>query len=348
MDEVQNLLQPSPEIQKSAERRAMLDRLRVMLSSATGSVLIGFTATPLVGENEDARPLLNIIKGPRYASLNDEGFVSYFMEAPTTVFPEIKPAGVPARVPEEMLRRVQLANFEQPQVDEQAAVAMEAALEEAAATIVAAEQEAAEAEKVEDEKTKKKASRDSNHACVDYESHRNDCPLQAQQQAKKAIKDATKAEKVAHVTRFRALPVACCLPLVLLAPCSLLLAGRAEAGGEGGQAAGQAADRQPSCISRRGQEEQDHIKLAERCSLAQNFAGAGSSSGPIGVLMGGEGKIMGKAGKDFAETNDIEERMRRLKGYSSKLEAVIDDIKQITPSKILVHAHSSPTLVFCD
>ena len=69
MDEVQNLLQPSPEIQKSKQRVLMLDKLKCMLATATNCVLVGFTATPLSDRADDARSLLDIIKGPRAKEL---------------------------------------------------------------------------------------------------------------------------------------------------------------------------------------------------------------------------------------------------------------------------------------
>ena len=63
MDEVQNLLQPSPEILKSKQRVLMLDRLKSLLSTAKNSVIVGFTATPLIGEESlTVKPLLDVIK----------------------------------------------------------------------------------------------------------------------------------------------------------------------------------------------------------------------------------------------------------------------------------------------
>ena len=116
MDEVQNLLQPSPEIQKSKTRVLMLDRLKSMLATCTNSVVVGFTATPLVGEpsSPSSKPLLDVIKGSLKASALDEGFSSYFMSTPTAVFPQVKPSGIPSCVPEALFRRVPLRNFALP------------------------------------------------------------------------------------------------------------------------------------------------------------------------------------------------------------------------------------------
>ncbi|KAL3928708.1 MAG: hypothetical protein SGPRY_002276 [Prymnesium sp.] len=118
MDEVQNLLQPSAEIQKSKQRVLMLDKLKSMLATATNSVLVGFTATPLVGEEEEAKPLLDVIKGRGRESLLDEGFVSYFMSTPSAVFPLVSPSKVPTEVPTELLRSVELKNFPTVTVDD--------------------------------------------------------------------------------------------------------------------------------------------------------------------------------------------------------------------------------------
>lgn len=118
MDEVHNLVNPSDDIAKDPRRLAMLDRLKYMLQTATNSVLVGFTATPLV---EDSlvegkkqwtyRPLLDIIKGDSNLNKSDEGFVSYFMGAPTPVFPEVIPVGVPENVPEELTHKFELRNW---------------------------------------------------------------------------------------------------------------------------------------------------------------------------------------------------------------------------------------------
>jgi len=118
MDEVQNLLQPSPEIQKSKQRVLMLDKLKCMLATAKNTTLVGFTATPLVGDDEAAKPLLDVIKGRGKESLSDEGFVSYFMGTPSAVFPLVYPTQVPAELPDTLLRPVELKNFPEAHVDD--------------------------------------------------------------------------------------------------------------------------------------------------------------------------------------------------------------------------------------
>ena len=121
MDEVHNLVNPSDDILKDARRVEMLDRLKLMLRTATNSVLVGFTATPLV-ETDDGqwsyRPLLDIIKGDDNANASDEGFVSYFMAAPSPVFPKVIPDGVPAKIPKKLIHKFELKNWPVPGVVE--------------------------------------------------------------------------------------------------------------------------------------------------------------------------------------------------------------------------------------
>ena len=111
MDEIQNLLQPSAEIQKSKQRVLMLDRLKSMLATATNSVLVGFCATPLTGEHEQAKPLLDVIKGRGNETLTDEGFISYFMSTPSAVFPLVRPKGVPKTLPVDAVIEFPLMNL---------------------------------------------------------------------------------------------------------------------------------------------------------------------------------------------------------------------------------------------
>ena len=112
MDEVHNLVAPSEDIQKDRRRLEMLDRLKYMLYTAQNSVVVGFTATPLVGERHDYTTLLDVIKGRAAveACLPNEGFVSYFMDAPFPVFPRVTPAGVPQQLPDAAVRECELAD----------------------------------------------------------------------------------------------------------------------------------------------------------------------------------------------------------------------------------------------
>jgi hypothetical protein len=109
MDEFHNLINPSPEIRKSPTRSLMLQMLREMLRTAKNSVIIGFTGTPLVGDDGSAKELLNIIKGEGNEHLSDEGFVSYFMGSPSPVFPIVVPP-VNAISPA-LLRTVKIENL---------------------------------------------------------------------------------------------------------------------------------------------------------------------------------------------------------------------------------------------
>ena len=111
MDEVQNLIRPSEEILRSKDRREMIERVREMLRRAQNSVIVGFTGTPLCDAPKELEALISIIKGPNSGEKNHEGFISYHMAAPATVFPQVFPHGVPRCVPSALVRKVSLRNF---------------------------------------------------------------------------------------------------------------------------------------------------------------------------------------------------------------------------------------------
>lgn len=97
----------------------MVDRLKSMLATAKNSVVVGFTATPLVQNEEgsfpNAKPLLDVIKGANSEGrLLDEGFTSYFMSTPTAVFPRVEPSSIPDDVPDKLFVKVPLQNFPTP------------------------------------------------------------------------------------------------------------------------------------------------------------------------------------------------------------------------------------------
>eukprot|EP00933_Yihiella_yeosuensis_P080658 TRINITY_DN9411_c1_g2_i1.p1 TRINITY_DN9411_c1_g2~~TRINITY_DN9411_c1_g2_i1.p1 ORF type:complete len:1223 (-),score=345.33 TRINITY_DN9411_c1_g2_i1:175-3843(-) len=91
MDEVHNL------VRKQTMYEKQLGRLRELLSTAKGSVLAGFTGTPILSEKTEGYQLLDIIKGSAAlaASLNNEGFLSSFPMRPPPLFPVALPAGLP-------------------------------------------------------------------------------------------------------------------------------------------------------------------------------------------------------------------------------------------------------------
>ena len=91
MDEVHNLVRPSMEILRNEKRCLMLQRLRHLLRTAENSVIIGLTGTPLCDVPAESAALLNLIKGRHHQSLSDEGFVSYYMSTPPSVFPRVFP-----------------------------------------------------------------------------------------------------------------------------------------------------------------------------------------------------------------------------------------------------------------
>merc|ERR1740117_1105192 len=88
MDEVHNL------VRTQTQYGEQLEKLRDLLFRARGTVLAGFTGTPILNELEEGRQLLDIIKG--FGSLpGDEGFISSFPMRPAGLFPKSLPAGLP-------------------------------------------------------------------------------------------------------------------------------------------------------------------------------------------------------------------------------------------------------------
>ena len=86
MDEVHNLVNPSPEL---AKYRSKITALAKAVKSCENSVVLGMTATPIVDKASDGDLLKSIIKGSRGG--NDEGFVSFFNMLPNTIFPQVIP-----------------------------------------------------------------------------------------------------------------------------------------------------------------------------------------------------------------------------------------------------------------
>jgi superfamily II DNA or RNA helicase len=85
MDEYHNLIKPGIETEKNR-----IKALKKALYKAVGSVITGFTATPVDG-------VLKQIKGREYKEANDEGFVSYYFGIPKSIYPDVLP-GPPDRV----------------------------------------------------------------------------------------------------------------------------------------------------------------------------------------------------------------------------------------------------------
>ena len=112
MDEVHNLVRPSQQILRNPKRMEMLRRLRHMLRTATNSVIIGLTGTPLCDNPEETAALKMIIKGRGNNTPCDEGFVSFYDSTPASVFPQVLPAGVGnAALPDSALRKIRMRNF---------------------------------------------------------------------------------------------------------------------------------------------------------------------------------------------------------------------------------------------
>ncbi|CAE7171199.1 unnamed protein product [Symbiodinium pilosum] len=98
MDEVHNL------VRLQTQYGQQLARLRTLLSSARGSVLVGFTGTPILNEASEGRQLLDIVKGV-FAPRGDGGFLSSFPMRPVGLFPTSFPRGVPDGIITPKLRR---------------------------------------------------------------------------------------------------------------------------------------------------------------------------------------------------------------------------------------------------
>eukprot|EP00931_Biecheleriopsis_adriatica_P082306 TRINITY_DN5573_c0_g1_i1.p1 TRINITY_DN5573_c0_g1~~TRINITY_DN5573_c0_g1_i1.p1 ORF type:complete len:1295 (-),score=324.79 TRINITY_DN5573_c0_g1_i1:44-3928(-) len=88
MDEVHNLVRVQTQFGEQ------LARLRTMLAGARGTVLAGFTGTPILNEAAEGRQLLDIIKGA-FAPRGDGGFLSSFPMRPAGLFPSSLPRGIP-------------------------------------------------------------------------------------------------------------------------------------------------------------------------------------------------------------------------------------------------------------
>eukprot|EP00931_Biecheleriopsis_adriatica_P029028 TRINITY_DN1728_c0_g1_i1.p1 TRINITY_DN1728_c0_g1~~TRINITY_DN1728_c0_g1_i1.p1 ORF type:complete len:1361 (-),score=330.68 TRINITY_DN1728_c0_g1_i1:38-4078(-) len=92
MDEAHNLVRSQTQYQEQ------LSNLRELLFSASGTVLAGFTGTPILGDVSEGRRLLDVIKGKSAMDLNDEGFLSSFHMRPQPLFPHSLPKGLPDAV----------------------------------------------------------------------------------------------------------------------------------------------------------------------------------------------------------------------------------------------------------
>eukprot|EP00930_Biecheleria_cincta_P098244 TRINITY_DN89919_c0_g1_i1.p1 TRINITY_DN89919_c0_g1~~TRINITY_DN89919_c0_g1_i1.p1 ORF type:complete len:1177 (-),score=234.31 TRINITY_DN89919_c0_g1_i1:261-3719(-) len=98
MDEVHNL------VRVQTQYGEQLARLRTLLSGARGTVLAGFTGTPILNEAQEGRQLLDIIKGLA-VSRGDGGFLSSFPMRPAGLFPSSLPRGIPDNILTPNLRR---------------------------------------------------------------------------------------------------------------------------------------------------------------------------------------------------------------------------------------------------
>mmetsp|Transcript_19575 Transcript_19575/g.34570 ORF Transcript_19575/g.34570 Transcript_19575/m.34570 type:complete len:1115 (+) Transcript_19575:20-3364(+) len=98
MDEVHNL------VRQQTQYGEQLSRLRSLLAGAQGTVLAGFTGTPILNEASEGRQLLDIIKGKNVPP-GDGGFLSSFPMRPANLFPTSLPQGIPDSILTPNLRR---------------------------------------------------------------------------------------------------------------------------------------------------------------------------------------------------------------------------------------------------
>lgn len=119
-DEAHNMVRPSSAVTAeiaAAQRRgagkeatrspdAVLKSLRERVRKARDAVVVLFTATPIVrvdpedgGPHGDARSILEVTKGAEYATADDEGFVSWYMERPPELFAATTPARLTQQLP---------------------------------------------------------------------------------------------------------------------------------------------------------------------------------------------------------------------------------------------------------
>lgn len=91
MDEIHNVVRPAEGTDPRAIKK--LEKLRNLLFTAKGSVIVGLTATPLVKDIADGKELIRVVKGAENAHRpTDEGFISYFNALPTEIYPESLPS----------------------------------------------------------------------------------------------------------------------------------------------------------------------------------------------------------------------------------------------------------------
>lgn len=99
MDEFHNLLKPDAEVLRYAGNDKRIERMRYALGRAENSVIMGLTATPIIDDPMDARAILDLIKGVKYADASDEGFMSYFQALPEAVFASVTTGKPPQHLP---------------------------------------------------------------------------------------------------------------------------------------------------------------------------------------------------------------------------------------------------------
>lgn len=87
MDEIHNLVKPSAELMKYSRQ---LKTVYNSLFTCKNSVVVGFTATPFVESITEGLELLKMFKQGR--DISSQGFISYFYDLPTSIYPRINQA----------------------------------------------------------------------------------------------------------------------------------------------------------------------------------------------------------------------------------------------------------------
>lgn len=93
LDEIHVLMSPSETDFLNIEIKNM-ERLRLKIKQSKNTVVVGFTATPIVDNVKDGVDLLKMIKGNENADVDNYGFVSYMNTAPEAIYPRVDPGEI--------------------------------------------------------------------------------------------------------------------------------------------------------------------------------------------------------------------------------------------------------------
>jgi hypothetical protein len=92
-DEAHNILYPPSDL--SVVQRKLVATFRDRLHQARGGVAVLFTATPVLRHATDGHAMIDLVKGHEYErTACNEGFISWYMDRPPTMFAQLQPDGV--------------------------------------------------------------------------------------------------------------------------------------------------------------------------------------------------------------------------------------------------------------